>query len=144
MKVILKHAIQDFLACIVRWTPCWFNKPKFHLLLHLPEHICHFGPASLFATEGFESYNAVIRAKSVHSNCQAPSHDIVISFAHANRVRHFLSGAHIMFHEEMATDSHSMQWQDVGEGPGTLVAQSSIITHYLGLDSLNNQAQAGK
>ena len=49
-----------------------------------------------------------------------------------------------MFHEEMATDSHSMQWQDVGEGPGTLVAQSSIITHYLGLDSLNNQAQAGK
>ncbi|KAI5982275.1 hypothetical protein F5J12DRAFT_908289 [Pisolithus orientalis] len=48
----LEIAIQEFLARTACWTPCWFNKPKFHILLHLPEHIHHFGPAALFATEG--------------------------------------------------------------------------------------------
>jgi hypothetical protein len=62
----LEDAIQRFLAATVEWSPLWFNKPKFHLLLHLPSHIRHFGPATLFATETFESFNAVIRAKSVH------------------------------------------------------------------------------
>ncbi|KIN97488.1 hypothetical protein M404DRAFT_69499, partial [Pisolithus tinctorius Marx 270] len=70
----LEIAIQEFLACTACWTPHWFNKPKFHILLHLPEHVCHFGPSALFATEGFESFNAVIHAKSVHSNQQSPSH----------------------------------------------------------------------
>ncbi|KAF6742725.1 hypothetical protein DFP72DRAFT_829964, partial [Ephemerocybe angulata] len=58
-----------------RWTSAWFNN-KFHIIIHLPDHIVHFGPAILFATEAFESFNAVIRAKSVHSNRQAPSRDI--------------------------------------------------------------------
>ncbi|KAI6028188.1 hypothetical protein EDC04DRAFT_2869143 [Pisolithus marmoratus] len=36
--------------------------------VHLVKHIHWFGPAALFATEAFESFNAVIRAKSIHSN----------------------------------------------------------------------------
>ncbi|KIM55165.1 hypothetical protein SCLCIDRAFT_62674, partial [Scleroderma citrinum Foug A] len=47
----LEAAIQDFLAHTAHWTPRWFNKPKFHILLHLVEHIDRFGPAALFATE---------------------------------------------------------------------------------------------
>ncbi|KAI6144442.1 hypothetical protein BKA82DRAFT_78165, partial [Pisolithus tinctorius] len=69
----LQVAIDHFLNCTVRWMPQWFNKPKFHIIWHLPDHICRFGPAILFATEGFESYNAVIRDHSIHSNRQAPS-----------------------------------------------------------------------
>ncbi len=69
----------------------WFNKPKFHILVHLPDHIRRFGPAMLFATEGFESFNAVIRDKSVHSNCLAPSRDIALAFAQANRICHLRS-----------------------------------------------------
>lgn len=88
----MRAAVADFLARTARWTPRWFNKPKFHLLLHLPDHVERFGPAILFATEAFESFNAVIRAKSVHSNRQAPSRDIARSFAQCNRVRHILSG----------------------------------------------------
>ncbi|KAF9070032.1 hypothetical protein BDP27DRAFT_1420468 [Rhodocollybia butyracea] len=84
--------INYFLACTARWTVQWFNKPKFHILVHLPEHIRRFGPAMLFATEGFESFNAIIRSKSVHSNCQAPSRDIAFSFAKQNRICHMLSG----------------------------------------------------
>ena len=60
--------------------------------MHLPEHIRRFGPAILFATETFESYNALIRDHSIHSNRQAPSRDIGLGFAYANRIRHLASG----------------------------------------------------
>lgn len=87
-----------------RWTIRWFNKPKFHILVHLPEHIRRFGPAILFATEGFESFNAVIRAQSVHSNRQAPSRDIAMAFAKQNRLRHMLSGALFLDHSQIPPD----------------------------------------
>lgn len=46
----------------------------------------------LFATEGFESFNAIIRTHSIHSNRQSPSRDIAQSMARANRIRHLISG----------------------------------------------------
>ncbi|KII83172.1 hypothetical protein PLICRDRAFT_66300, partial [Plicaturopsis crispa FD-325 SS-3] len=46
-----RSAIDHLLDCTCRLTPRWFNKPKFHILLHLPDHIRRFGPAILFATE---------------------------------------------------------------------------------------------
>ncbi|EFP86454.2 uncharacterized protein PGTG_12410 [Puccinia graminis f. sp. tritici CRL 75-36-700-3] len=52
IDIFLNHVLQD--------TAQWVNKAKFHMLLHLPESILRFGPASLFATEKFESYNAII------------------------------------------------------------------------------------
>lgn len=91
---MLEDAIKHFLNATCQLTPRWFNKPKFHLLVHLPDHIRRFGPPMLFATEGFESYNAIIRAHSVHSNRHAPSRDIARSMARANRLRHLLSGGH--------------------------------------------------
>ncbi|KAJ7732322.1 hypothetical protein B0H16DRAFT_1468668 [Mycena metata] len=93
---LLTAEINHFLTCAARWTIRWFNKPKFHILLHLPEHIRRFGPASLFATEAFELFNAIIRAKSVHSNRHAPSRDIARAFAQGSRIRHLLSGGLFM------------------------------------------------
>lgn len=87
----LDAAIKHFLDCTCRITLQWFNKPKFHVILHLPDHIKRFGPAMLFATEGFESFNAIIRSASVHSNRHAPSLDIAAQMARGNRVRHLLS-----------------------------------------------------
>ncbi|KAE9398997.1 hypothetical protein BT96DRAFT_957440 [Gymnopus androsaceus JB14] len=88
----LEKTIDYFLDATCRLTPRWFNKPKFHVLLHLPDHIRRFGPAMLFATESFESYNAIIRSRSVHSNRHAPSKDIAHAMARSNRVRHLLNG----------------------------------------------------
>ena len=88
----MERAIDHFLDCTVQWTPRWFNKPKFHIIRHLPFHVRRFGPAILFATEAFESYNAVIREQSIHSNRHAPSRDIALGFSHTSRVRHFMSG----------------------------------------------------
>ncbi|KAJ3727642.1 hypothetical protein C8R42DRAFT_755301 [Lentinula raphanica] len=99
---ILQDAIDRFLNCAAEWTPRWFNKPKFHILKHLPMHIRRFGPAMLYATEGFESFNAVIRDHSVHSNHQAPSRDIARGFARCNRNRHILSQG--MFPKPTVTD----------------------------------------
>ncbi|TFK20461.1 hypothetical protein FA15DRAFT_599638, partial [Coprinopsis marcescibilis] len=90
----LEAGINVFLLTTTQWTPRWFNKPKFHVLLHLPVHIRRFGPAILFATESFESFNAVIRGYSVNSNRQAPSRDIGRAAASSNRVRFLLSGGH--------------------------------------------------
>ncbi|KAG1784909.1 uncharacterized protein HD556DRAFT_1314704 [Suillus plorans] len=68
----LTTSINNFLACTARWTPRWFNKPKFYVLLHVVDHIRRFGPAALFATEAFESFNAVIRAKTSNPSSDKP------------------------------------------------------------------------
>ncbi|KAJ4465765.1 hypothetical protein C8J55DRAFT_405138, partial [Lentinula edodes] len=101
---LLQHEIEQFLLYAAKWSIRWFNKPKFHILVHLPDHIRRFGPAILFATEVFESYNAVIRAKSIHSNRLAPSRDIAWAFSKQNRIRHMLSGGLFLNREQVNLD----------------------------------------
>ncbi|KAH8983089.1 hypothetical protein EDB86DRAFT_3066391 [Lactarius hatsudake] len=54
----------------------------------------------------FESYNAIIRSKSVHSNRCAPSRDIAIAFAHYSQVRHLLSGGPHLFRDNEKSRNH--------------------------------------
>ena len=150
-----------------KWTPRWFNKPKFHILLHLPTHVRRFGPAVLFATEPFESFNALIRAKSVHSNRLSPSHDIALAFAQANWVRHLLSGGlhHVRRGEEfsrysrsfnsLSTPAHAFAsgisfdageagvWRRGAPGPLRLIEGDAVIRSYLGLDAQSNSNRIG-
>ncbi|KAI0631172.1 hypothetical protein C8Q77DRAFT_1279900 [Trametes polyzona] len=144
---LLEKEIDYFLLCTARWTVRWFNKPKFHIILHLVEHVRKFGPAALFATEAFESFNAVIRAKSVHSNRQAPSRDIARAFAQSNRIRHLLSGGFFVYDMSASgttpgddTDLGTMafarapfsfdrtHWRTVGPGPMSLIRSHSTVT----------------
>jgi len=157
LQIIVEHAIKDFLLKTAQWTCDWFNKSKFHIILHLPAHVRRFGPAMLFATEAFESFNAVIRAKSVHSNRQAPSRDIAMAFAQGNRVRHLLSGgyfipAHILGtlldKTSMPTSSHPemlarANWRSVGPGPLRLIESDQTIQNYLGLSALSETLSFG-
>jgi len=138
----LTREIDSFLLHAARWTNRWFNKPKFHIILHLPTHIRRFGPAILFATEAFESFNAVIRAKSVHSNRHAPTRDIARAFAQGNRIRDLLSGGMFLLTRESTTGQPALPpkfskdpnlWQSIGPGPKYLVDSPSTITGYLGL-----------
>ncbi|KAL1698388.1 hypothetical protein EV121DRAFT_218261 [Schizophyllum commune] len=117
----LRAAIDNFLDDVCALTPQWFNKPKFHILLHLPDHVRRFGPAMLFATEGFESYNAIIRSASVHSNRHAPSRDIALQMARASRVRHLLSGGYFFVKPERAEKDHALSdasWNRLQPGAG--------------------------
>ncbi|KAH8103883.1 hypothetical protein BXZ70DRAFT_888343 [Cristinia sonorae] len=155
----LRLHIKQFLAAVARWNPQWFNKPKFHILLHLVDHIRRFGPASLFATEGFESFNAIIRAKSVHSNRLAPSRDIAIAFAQGYRVRHLLCGGLLRFCPQTVITGAMVQirvprpsslidagkagmWYPVGPGPHRLIASPNVVTSYLGINNTQVASQS--
>ncbi|KAJ7844241.1 hypothetical protein B0H14DRAFT_2585305 [Mycena olivaceomarginata] len=149
---LLTKEIDSFLLHAARWTNLWFNKPKFHIILHLPAHIRRFGPAILFATEAFESFDAIIRAKSVHSNRHAPSRDIAQAFAQGNRIRHLLSGGLFLLTSHSTDAELPLQvtpkfskdrnlWKTVGAGPKHLVESPNTITSYLGLDSRKEPAQ---
>lgn len=136
--------IKHFLCCTAHWTPWWFNKPKFHIILHLVAHVRHFGPAILFATKGFESFNAIIHMQRIHSNCHAPSRDIACGFAHVNRICHLLSGG-IFMHQDPTSgwhachnaDSDPAAWMTAGRYPLALVHPrmdvKNVIMDYYGL-----------
>ncbi|KAJ4497667.1 hypothetical protein C8R41DRAFT_894578 [Lentinula lateritia] len=150
---LLEHEIEQFLLHAAKWSIRWFNKPKFHILVHLPDHIRRFGPAMLFATEVFESYNAVIRAKSIHSNRLAPSRDIAWAFARQNRIRHMLSRGVFLDHADKKFEDTTLlqkeritqvqqyfrngsfaqnHWVQVGKSASDVVSWSDNIKKYLG------------
>lgn len=148
LQSLLTREIDQYLLRVAAWNAKWFHKPKFHILLHLPEHIRRFGPAMLFATEAFESYNAVIRAKSIHSNRQAPSRDIALAFAQGNRVRHLLSGGYIQVRsgthasstdDEVPIPVNPSSWVQAGSHALALVHHpKSTVNSYLGLKAQVN------
>ncbi|KAJ7699397.1 hypothetical protein B0H14DRAFT_2267380, partial [Mycena olivaceomarginata] len=75
------------------------SQPKFHLFVHIPEHVRRFGPLILYATESSESFNLVIRLCSIHSTKHALSLDIGSAFSHLHAVRHLVIGGYV--HSEM-------------------------------------------
>ncbi|KAG1779724.1 hypothetical protein EV702DRAFT_965571 [Suillus placidus] len=65
----LSWTIEDFLNVTAKCAPSiLISKPKFHFLVHLPAYIRCFGPAILFSTERYESFNHVFRLTCMHSN----------------------------------------------------------------------------
>ncbi|KAI9063124.1 hypothetical protein FKP32DRAFT_1652266 [Trametes sanguinea] len=133
----LEEAIQDFLAATALWSTQWFNKPKFHLFVHLPFYIRRFGPAILYATEGFESYNFLIRLRSVHSNRHAPSADIGEAFSFLHAVRHLVSGGHVEMENPLTGSSYLRQ---AGEGVRGLL-HSDVFRHLMGMDGILQSAE---
>ncbi|RDX41700.1 hypothetical protein OH76DRAFT_1489271 [Lentinus brumalis] len=91
----LRSAINEVLDFAATLSPGLVtDKNKLHILLHLPEHVERFGPALLFSTERYESFNHIFRLCSIHSNRQAPSRDIASAFAQQERCRHVLTGGY--------------------------------------------------
>ncbi|KAH9811046.1 hypothetical protein DFH28DRAFT_1131415 [Melampsora americana] len=88
----LQQHIDVFLTSIIRMSAQWANKPKFHMLVHLCDAIKRFGPAALFATENFESFNGNTRNSSVHSNHLSPGRDIANSFNNTGLMRALTAG----------------------------------------------------
>ena len=56
--------------------------------------IRRFGPAIIFSTERFESFNSVFRMASIFSNKQAPSRDTCLTFAERDNVKHIVTGGY--------------------------------------------------
>ncbi|KAI0669224.1 hypothetical protein C8Q78DRAFT_1042302 [Trametes maxima] len=134
----LKDAIADFLAATALWNTQWFNKTKFHLFVHVLTHILRFGPAILFATETFESYNLVIRLRSVNSNKHAPSLDIARSFSHLHAVRHLVSGGYVERDEE----GLPIPPRQAGDGVRTLLHDREFL-ELMSMSRLFPESRAG-
>ncbi|PLW56917.1 hypothetical protein PCANC_01263 [Puccinia coronata f. sp. avenae] len=96
--------IHWFMRLIIELNAQWVNKAKLHMLLHLPQSIRRFGPASLFSTEKFESYNGVLRKASVHSNRLSPSRDLAVTFANYSGLKFLVSGG-VLYNKQTSSTS---------------------------------------
>ncbi|KAH9450714.1 hypothetical protein H4Q26_015117 [Puccinia striiformis f. sp. tritici PST-130] len=101
----LKRHINEFMYHLIKSTAQWVHKPKLHMLLHLPECILCFGPASLFSTEKFESFNEVVCEASVHSNRQALGRDIAMTFQNRGCLQFLMAGG-IVYDRRTGTLTH--------------------------------------
>ncbi|KAG1769945.1 hypothetical protein EV702DRAFT_928114, partial [Suillus placidus] len=91
----LTQTINDFLNITAQCAPSiLISKPKFHFLVHLPAYIQHFGPAIVFSTERYESFNHVFRLTCIYSNQRAPSRDTCTTFTRNNTVKHIATGGY--------------------------------------------------
>ncbi|PLW39952.1 hypothetical protein PCASD_06815 [Puccinia coronata f. sp. avenae] len=102
----LKTHISIFMHHLVKSNAQWINKPKFHMLTHLPASILRFGPAPLFATKKFKSYNGILRNASTHSNRLAPGRNIAIKFGNFHALRSVLSGG-VSYNQKTQTTSNA-------------------------------------
>ncbi|KAI8460786.1 hypothetical protein BY996DRAFT_6429562 [Phakopsora pachyrhizi] len=89
----ITYFTQDFLLKLISASAQWVNKPN--------QSIAQFGPASLFATEKFESYNGVVRQASIHSN---PN-----NFLNYSALRYCFSGGYIQTESSRPNISPSYQ-----------------------------------
>jgi hypothetical protein len=100
----LSQTISDFLNITAQCAPSiLISKPKFHFLVHLPVFIRRFGPAIVFSTECYESFNHVFRLTCIFSNRRAPSQDTCITFARNDTIKHIATGGYWY-------DAHVEQW----------------------------------
>ncbi|KAG8725629.1 hypothetical protein FRC09_000016 [Ceratobasidium sp. 395] len=125
----LEVRIDRLLLATVICNPQWFNKPKFHVLLHLPGHVRRIGPPILFATETFEGYNFVIRLRSVHSNRQAPSADIAASFSLMHAIRHLVSGGYFKSLDSASASDGEASWIQAGPEVLRLCQDEVFLRH---------------
>ncbi|PLW13751.1 hypothetical protein PCANC_17890 [Puccinia coronata f. sp. avenae] len=89
-----------------------FNSTSLNLC-SFRESIRRFGPASLFATEKFESYNGVLRQASIHSNRLVPSRDLATTFDNFSSLKFLVSGGVIHHDGNNSTSTASKNVQDI-------------------------------
>ncbi|KAG2063297.1 hypothetical protein BDR04DRAFT_1038375, partial [Suillus decipiens] len=130
----LSCTIEDFLTVSAQCAPSiLISKAKFHFLLHIPMYIRQFGPAILFSTERFESFNHVFRLTCIHSNRQAPSRDSCNTFASHDTIKHVVTGGFWF-------DAVQKKWVRAGDAVRQYIADHPEQRHLLGLNTANAKA----
>ncbi|KAH9894129.1 hypothetical protein C8Q73DRAFT_826736 [Cubamyces lactineus] len=126
----LSRTIEDFLNITAQCAPSiLITKPKFHFLVHLPAYIRRFGPAILFSTERYESFNHIFRQSSIYSNRQAPSRDSCRAFAMNDIMKHVVSGGYWK-------DPKSKRWVRAGHEVLEYMASHPEQAKFIGLPAI--------
>ena len=132
IQVDLKESIDRFLDKLVIVDPRRIIlKTKCHILTHIVDDIRRFGPALGLSTETFESYNAVFRACSIHSNHQSPSRDIAMQISDMDRFKHIASGGRLNIDGE---------WTEPGKDVLEFFRRNKTIQNSLGWSDPQNEA----
>lgn len=84
-------------------------KAKLHMLVHLADDVKRFGPLVGVSTERFESFNAVFRASSVHSNRHNPSKDIAWDQIGGEWVKYLMSDGLLSTTNSISQPGYSLQ-----------------------------------
>lgn len=127
LQADLSRVIEDFLNITARCSPSiLITKPKFHFLVHLPAYIRRFGPAVMFSTERYESFNRIFRLSCIYSNRKAPSRDTCTVFAAQDIIKHIATSG---FWLEPVTK----RWVRAGEAIRKHVALCPKTNSFLGL-----------
>ncbi|KAH7931055.1 hypothetical protein BV22DRAFT_999145, partial [Leucogyrophana mollusca] len=130
----LSRTINDFLNITAQCAPSiLINKPKFHFLIHLPAYIRRFGPAIIFSTERYESFNHVFRLACIYGNRQAPSRDTCKTFARQDIVKHIATGGYWF-------DAASRKWVQGGQEVLGYLAAHPEQARLLGLHPTSDPA----
>ncbi|KAI9624088.1 hypothetical protein KEM48_009166 [Puccinia striiformis f. sp. tritici PST-130] len=124
----LTNHIRHFLYAISKMSGRWANKPKLHMLLHLPGSIRRFGPASLLATEKFESFNGIVRTHAIHFSRKSPGKDLAISFEDFQIERALFSGIRLYDHKDK-------RYFQASQGILDFFANNPLIQQSLGYNS---------
>ncbi|KAI9625617.1 hypothetical protein H4Q26_016155 [Puccinia striiformis f. sp. tritici PST-130] len=124
----LTNHIRHFLYAISKMSRRWPNKPKLHMLLHLPGSIRRFGPASLLATEKFESFDGIVRTHAIHSNRKSPGKDLAISFGDFQIERALFSGTRLYDHKDK-------RYFQASQGILDFFANNPLVQQSLGYNS---------
>lgn len=123
----LSKTIDDFLNITAECAPSILvSKPKFHFLVHLPEFIRRFGPAILFSTERYESFNHVFRLSCIYSNRSAPSLDSCRSFSVLDTVKHLVTGGFWF-------DKKAARWTQAGSFVRSYLSDHPHVARLLGV-----------
>ena len=85
-----------------------------------------FGPAIIFSTERFESFNSVFRMASIFSNKQAPSRDTCCTFAEQDNIKHIVTGGYWK-------DPKTGKWVRAGTGVLKYMDEHPEQCHLIGL-----------
>lgn len=55
----VEAVVKELIESVRQYRSSLLNKPKFHLLLHLPQNMLDFGPPSVYNTERY-MYTAIL------------------------------------------------------------------------------------
>ncbi|KAI5995504.1 hypothetical protein EDD15DRAFT_2365685 [Pisolithus albus] len=132
----LSRTIEDFLNVTAICAPSiLITKPKFHFLVHLPAYIRRFGPAIIFSTERYESFNHVFWLTCIHSSRQSPSQETCRMFARFDLIKHIVTGGYWY-------ENNLEKWVHAGPFVSTFLSENPTQARLLGisLDEFKNKS----
>jgi hypothetical protein len=131
----LSRVLEDFLTITAQCAPSiLISKPKFHFLIHIAAYIRRFGPAIMFSTERYESFNHVFRLACIHSNRGAPSRDTCNTFATQDIIKHIATGGYWI-------DPGSKTWVRAGSAILDHVVADPKVLPFLGLNNVKTSKE---